>query len=65
MGAGGLINWANFLPSFHRSPDKCGAQMDDPPYSVGLKFVDPPHLGSHKNIIHGFQLPSMIKLHVC
>ena len=33
-------------------PDKGGAQMDDPPYSAGLKFVDPPTLGSHKNIIN-------------
>ena len=32
MGAGGLINWANFPPSFHRPP----------PHSTGLKFVDPP-----------------------
>ena len=33
--------------------------MDDPPYSAGLKFVDPPHLGSRKNIINGFELPSI------
>ena len=42
MEAGGLINWAKFRLSYHRSPNKGGAQTEDPPYSVGLKFVDPP-----------------------
>ncbi len=43
MGAGGLINWANFPPSFP------GAQTDDAPYSAGLKFVDPL---THPRIMH-------------
>ena len=61
MGAGGLINWPNFLPSFYRSPNKGGAQTDNPPYLAGFKFVDPP---LRKNINNGFELTSIIKLHV-
>ena len=59
MGAGGLLNWANFPAPFNWSHNEDGAQMNDPPNSARLKIVDPPPL-SCKKCIYAVEIPLII-----